>query len=358
MAGEFIVVNDGDRQTAKTINDWLCSDDFDDKGNLYRSNLQAMALRGAIPFKQTGFFASAAAAWRRDQVGIRQKQADPSVSLKLGVPGEKISMDATVEKIIPLDNMYGISYLTILKDNETNAKATWFNSGVQRMPEGDTYHITGTVKKHEERDGVWQTMLSRVTSPECNLKKLLTEKGTFNKAFEKKLAAVKHINSRDRAGETALYEASRGLAYEQTDRRVVMALLEAGADPSIQSLDRQDTILDHWILSGDSELIHLGLEQCPALTKPWDVESLADCDKLSEDNRNAVSVIRQQVLEAEARPAVTNAAPLEQATDPSHNTDAMEPPTAPAKSLSTKDQPELFEAMEDDESDLSTIRIG
>lgn len=148
MAGEFIVVNDGDRQTAKTINDWLCSDDFDDKGNLYRSNLQAMALRGAIPFKQTGFFASAAAAWRRDQVGIRQKQADPSVSLKLGVPGEKISMDATVEKIIPLDNMYGISYLTILKDNETNAKATWFNSGVQRMPEGDTYHITGTVKKH------------------------------------------------------------------------------------------------------------------------------------------------------------------------------------------------------------------
>ncbi|EAZ98141.1 hypothetical protein [Marinobacter sp. ELB17] len=290
------LVEEKDKAAAKEISDWLCSDNYDVKGSLFRSNLQAIAMRGDVPFKMTGFLSSAVAVWHNDQADLQKKKANPVVSMKLGNCDEKLTLSAKVEKIIVLENDFGTSDMTILKDTASQAKMIWFNSGKRTMFEGDTYHITGMVKSHEERDGVWQTKLSRVNSSEAALQKLISINPTFSKPFEKKLQAVIHIDARDQTGNTALFNASLSYSNGQADRKVVVALVAAGADPSIQCGQNDACSFDQWVVAGDSELIRRGIESHPELTKAWGREMLAAMDRLSPKDAELILATWEQIL--------------------------------------------------------------
>ncbi|KXS55084.1 MAG: hypothetical protein AWU57_508 [Marinobacter sp. T13-3] len=343
------VVKPCDEQEAADILAWLRSDAFDDKGNSYLGNLKAMAIREAVPFKYTGFLASGVATWHREQ-GYRQKQAEkPQANMKLGEPGEKITLDATVEKVIFIDNQFGGSDLNILRDNDTGAKLVWFNSGRRTMDEGDSYHITGTVKGHEQRDDLWQTKLTRVNSPEAMLAKQLKDKPENTKAIQKKIKATHHINARDGRGDTPLLIASYYHQNTMKGREVIDALLDAGADYTIES-NYSMTPFDHWVVAGDVDLIERALTEHPELAKGWTEDDLAKEIHLTDDDRVTVAA-----LLAKAKTAATaeHDQPRAQNQQPRHD---QEQYPAPKQSSSNDAAHDL--GLDDDEEDLAGIRLG
>lgn len=344
-------VTEGDHKQAETIAAWLRSDDFDVGGDLYKSNLQVMAHRGAVPFKLTGFLASAVATWNREQQRTQQRQA--SVSIKLGSPGEKITLDATVEKILAVESQFGVSDLTILKDNATQGKMVWFNSGKRWMTEGDTYHITGTVKGHEERDGLWQTKLTRVNSSENLLFRATETAVTVNKTFQKKLKEAKYLNARDGSGETALYIASKKLQFNETGKEVILALLDAGIDPTIKSRVDDMIPFDHWVMAGNTDLIRLGLNRHPEFAKPWSETELNHYRHIPKEARDLLLATRQVALAQEQEQTQKQASGNADDAQPFVGQAAQPEPPTPQQPVSQTPTMDV-----DDEEDLIGIRIG
>ncbi|WP_273208983.1 hypothetical protein [Marinobacter subterrani] len=345
-------VIDGDKIEAKRILDWITGDRFEVNGNVYRHNLRTMALREAVSFKHIPFLASGAATWHRDQAIAQKRAANPTTSIKLGEEGEKLTLDVRVEKIHFIDNPFGGSDLTILKDLNTNGKLVWFNSGKRTMTEGDTYRITGTVKGHEQRDDVWQTKLTRVNGPEIKLHKHLADNGEDTKTFRKHLKETQHIDARSGQGETALYIASRNYQISHEDRGVVEAILDAGADYTIESKRDRMTPFDQWVVAGDHQWIRMALEKHPELARHWDKRELGECEQLSEEDRNHILAVHQQVvIQDEATKQVEQ---KEQGKATTTATPEAPRPITPFPSA-PNDAP--MDAM-DDEEDLAGIRIG
>lgn len=270
------LVEDGDRAVGAKIVSWLNSDEFEVGTDIYRSNLKAMARQGAVKPKAMGLAGSAVATYAREMNLQRQRERESQwVSEKIGEPGEKVERQVCVEKKIPLETAFGISVLHILRDTETNAKMTWFNSGAGKFYEGETYHITGRVKSHREREGLQETQLTRVNCPDLALHNKFQD-GMDEKAFIKKVAKLKQVDARNASGETLLQTASHFYRYKGEGKGIIMDLLERGADPAIVSDRDGNNAFDYWIDSDDQELIEIGIADYPHLTKRWTDEMLAD----------------------------------------------------------------------------------
>jgi hypothetical protein len=133
------------------------------EGNEYLRNVSA-ALGGAmIPQRGLGIAASAFVAHKRALGELAEQQAyekKVARSAYLGTVGEKLDIEVTCEKVIGLENEWGTTRLHIFKADHN--ELIWFCSGSWWAVEGDTLTIRGTVKGHRERDGMKQTVLSRV----------------------------------------------------------------------------------------------------------------------------------------------------------------------------------------------------
>ena len=55
-----------DVDKAAKVREWLCAEDFDNRGEVYRNNLQVLAKKDYIS-ENVGLLASSAAAWEREQ---------------------------------------------------------------------------------------------------------------------------------------------------------------------------------------------------------------------------------------------------------------------------------------------------
>lgn len=91
-------------------------------------------------------------------------EADANNSKYQGVIGSKLAVEVTEAKYITSwDTSYGRTYLYKFNDAEGNVYI-WFASGASDAFEGSKKikSIVGTVKGHEERNGVKQTILTRV----------------------------------------------------------------------------------------------------------------------------------------------------------------------------------------------------
>lgn len=345
------VVQSSDRLEAKNILSWLRSDDFDDKNTSYLGNLQAMGIRGAVPFKMTGFLASAVATWHREQKQQQRQDQERSVSQKLGSEKEKITLSAVVEKIQFIDNDFGGSDLTILKDQDSGAKMVWFNSGRRTMFEGDTYKITGTVKKHEQRDDIWQTNLTRVNSPEAMLLKQLSDDPANSKAVAKKIKATENINSRNGRGDTAILIASYYHQNTGEGRATIDALLESGADYTVRAKDYDMSPVDHWVVSGETELVARAAEEHPETLADWSRDMLekdTDLDAGKIQSFSEIIEAAHKQSESEASNTLNEEPTLVQdgATNNSVPTNSQIPPA-----------PDLMDD-DDDDDDLPDIRLG
>lgn len=291
-----------DFETADHVQSWLTDENFDPGTNLYLHNLRVMAQRGYVKAQAIGFAGSAVASWGREQSKARTRQGthEKLASVALGEEGERLEREVRVEKKIAIDTHFGMSTLHIMRDLETNGKITWFNSGYGKFAEGDTYTITGRVKQHQTRDGLLETQLTRVNSPDLALHNKIDE-GMNEKALIKKARKLKHIDARDADGESLLHVVSHFYHYRQQGKELMADLLERGADPSLVSWRDDLSAFDHWLLSGDEDLIRIALAGYPELTKPWTDEQL-DAFGLTEEEMSWVAelkAVRNRELAAE-----------------------------------------------------------
>ncbi len=134
----------------------------------YPVNLRTALAGDYVNMKHAGLAVSAVAVWRRQQersVARAAKAAIPKgfiAPVKAKIAGVK----ATVTKVAYVDNPYdyhgGVNTLVIFQA-EDGHQVKWFASGHKEFEVGDTGTFTGgTVKAHQEYQGVDQTVVTRV----------------------------------------------------------------------------------------------------------------------------------------------------------------------------------------------------
>ena len=80
----------------------------------------------------------------------------------LGAIGDRLELRVTVTRINgPYAGEFGDSYLCVMESEEHDLLCWWTGENLS-FEEGNTYHIRGTVKKHDEFNGTRQTHLQRV----------------------------------------------------------------------------------------------------------------------------------------------------------------------------------------------------
>jgi hypothetical protein len=85
-------------------------------------------------------------------------QADRAVSKHIGTVGERREFELTVNKVFSFDGTYGVTYINICKDVDGNVVIYKGSNGYEQ---DETLTVKATVKAHEERDGVKQTLIAR-----------------------------------------------------------------------------------------------------------------------------------------------------------------------------------------------------
>jgi hypothetical protein len=73
--------------------------------------------------------------------------------------GKREVFALTIQRVIPIEGQYGVSYIHILKDKADNVV---IYKGTKVLGEaGEFVTVKATVKEHGEREGVKQTKIAR-----------------------------------------------------------------------------------------------------------------------------------------------------------------------------------------------------
>lgn len=139
-----------------------------DTRNEYLWNLSVIAGSGCVTDSLKGYAASMVTAYRRELVKAKLekesvlKEGVETESEHVGVEGERIVTELTLQKIVTFATRYGDTDMLIYKDNNGN-DLKWVTTSRHEMKEGETYSVQGTVKGHGEYRGGKQTTLVRVS---------------------------------------------------------------------------------------------------------------------------------------------------------------------------------------------------
>ena len=143
------------------------------RGNQFDFTLGEVIGKGAVTAKQFGFITSVLPSYRRfvqrEAEYVERKAVEAELgkaSEWIGDPKDRLTLTATIESVKALDTIYGTSFLTKLLSEDTN-HVVWFASN---DPEGSYKHFgsvgdevtfKATVKKHDEFNGIKQTVVTR-----------------------------------------------------------------------------------------------------------------------------------------------------------------------------------------------------
>jgi hypothetical protein len=127
----------------------------------YEHNLAVIARLSSIDVKAFGLAASLIMIHRR-AIGARlELERRAAVSQHFGEVSKRATFTLTVTMIREFPSNFGVTILHKFLDDKGN-EAVWFSSR-ERLKQGSTYTVKATVKKHDTRDGVRQTVLTRCT---------------------------------------------------------------------------------------------------------------------------------------------------------------------------------------------------
>lgn len=133
----------------------------------YLYNLSIALKIGTINFRLAGIVASVIATAEREQgkeLERRKFSNLKNTSKHLGTVGEKITFQGTIAMVRETEGTFGVTTLVKFVTTE-GCSLTWFASGT--LPEewklGNEAWFIGTIKKHDEYQGVKGTMVNRVT---------------------------------------------------------------------------------------------------------------------------------------------------------------------------------------------------
>lgn len=133
---------------------------FSKQSGEYAHNMGIFLNTVSIEPKYIGYVVSVIGAWQRENVAKAEKETKRFDNEYVGNVGDKLTVDVSVVKIIPLEGQYGISYMNIMNQVDTANNIIWISSK-SVLNEGDNITLKGTVKKLNDRDGKKQTFLTR-----------------------------------------------------------------------------------------------------------------------------------------------------------------------------------------------------
>lgn len=128
----------------------------------YLHNIRTIARRMVWEGRDMGLAASIVAAYQRHLSKLRwaeMRARRAEVARYVGEVGDKIRVAVNVEKVVQCYGTYGTSFLHIMSDSEGNVYI-WFASS-QACETGKDIVLQGTIKAHNEREGVKQNVLTR-----------------------------------------------------------------------------------------------------------------------------------------------------------------------------------------------------
>ena len=119
---------------------------------------------GYVDERTDGLVVSATQAYAR-AMGEEKKRSNSNDGVKeseyVGKIGEKIkNVIVTIQKIVPCESYYGISFLILMTDESGNV-FKWYSSRRHDIEEGDKVILNGRVKDHSEYRGTKQTVVTR-----------------------------------------------------------------------------------------------------------------------------------------------------------------------------------------------------
>lgn len=147
---------------AQIIRDWVLSDGFSGDSE-YVINLKAIARAEFTSSRSIGFLVSAPQTWAkaRERDLIRQAESDEIVNEHFGSVGDKVVLTVTIKSIRFIEGDFGTTTLYTMV-TETGHMVKWFASKSALGETADvTLKIKGTIKKHDEYQGVKATLLTR-----------------------------------------------------------------------------------------------------------------------------------------------------------------------------------------------------
>lgn len=165
-------------ERAAVIRDFILSDDFNGSST-YVDNLKAAVAVHEIGSKQVGLVASAPRAYTRhleteaDRKAQQarwdaEKQAKAASGFvgqvgdkNLGIKASVVEVEGTVEAVRFISGDYGTTTLYTILGKDGNLYKWFSSAGSLGDDTGVEVHIKGTVKKHEEYNGVKSTVLTR-----------------------------------------------------------------------------------------------------------------------------------------------------------------------------------------------------
>ena len=158
------VTADDEAEAAKSVA-WLdrqAETDVDDRSD-YLHNLVAACASHVVDARHLGLAASIVSARareegeasRREAIGVRNEYHPAEVGAR--VKGLK----ATLREVRSIESYYGVTMLHRFLTEEGYV-LTWWASGSSAFEVGREYSITATIKRHEERRGARETVVTRV----------------------------------------------------------------------------------------------------------------------------------------------------------------------------------------------------
>lgn len=98
--------------------------------------------------------------WRNDIRQTVEARMPANPSEHIGSIGDKIALDAELIRISFYDHKFGTTWIYSFQDADENV-LIWKTSSCQDIERGDKIRLRGTIKGHDEYNGVKQTVLTR-----------------------------------------------------------------------------------------------------------------------------------------------------------------------------------------------------
>jgi len=212
-------VTDADKKMAEVAMEWAIQlSDGNARLNDYLWNVHAVAKSGIVDRRTFGIAASIIAAYTKAEAA---KNASPSQHV--GEVGERRSFALALVRHFSFETAFGMMTRFIFHDDDGNVFTWKTRAGDADLTEGERYTVRGTMKDHNEYNGVPQNVLSRCeTAPfdpvaferdrSAEVRKALTKKaksGPLSEAEQTQLAALKRVPRKKAASTTAHEEMVR-----------------------------------------------------------------------------------------------------------------------------------------------------
>jgi hypothetical protein len=170
-----VPITDEDRDLANETITWL-REVLAEKDHLndYEWNLVASTADDELDWKNVGVAASAIYAYQRANNLLEERKREEETGERWGENSQhqgevkkRYDLLLTVRRMIPIETEYGTLKITVMDDENGNVYV--WRTTAEKMEEGRTYNVRGTVKEHGEYNGIPQTVLTRckVTCANC-----------------------------------------------------------------------------------------------------------------------------------------------------------------------------------------------